>query len=205
MKVQIGNQTIEVPQGVEVKIIEDEPERKFKSGDYIKFEGVVYMIEAQTDRGYAVKEVSAPKNTDEWEIIELGFINEPKMELLPDYEEIIDEWGDAHDPVLRSKINDAWNKNREGFCPILRALYARDIDEITDHDAFQYPEWVDSPENNDGLRSGDWEDYNKMALNHMTREWDFFAANYLNHIADDCDLECILNFLHYPYLPMYQN
>ena len=204
MKVQIGNQTIEVPTGVEVKIIEDEPERKFKSGDYIKFEGVVYKIEAQTDRGYTVKEVSAPKNYH-WETIELGFINEPKMELLPDYEEIIDEWGDAHDADLRKKINDAWNKNREGFCPILRALYARDIDEITDHDAFQYPEWVDSPEYNDGLRSGDWEDYNEMALNHMTREWDFFAANYLNHIADDCDLECILNFLHYPYLPIYKD
>ena len=203
MKVQIGNQTIEVPQGVEVKII-DEEKHKFIPGQYIACNGAVYRITSLTDRGYAVKEVRAPKDADEWETIELGFINEPKMELLPDYEEIIGEWGDAHDPVLRSKINDAWNKNREGFCPILRALYARDIDEITDHDTFQYPGWVDSPEYNNGLRSGDWEDYNEMVLKYIQKEWDLFADNYLNHIADDCDLECILNFLHYPYLPMYQ-
>lgn len=203
MKVQIGNQTIEVPQGVEVKIIEDEPGRKFHSGQYISFEGGVYLIEAQTDRGYSVREVCFSEDK-EWETTEIGFINEPKMKLLPDFEEIIDEWGDAHSPELRKKINDAWNKNRAGFAPILRALYARDIDEITDHDAFHYEEWIDSPEYNDGFRSGDWEDYNEMALKHMQREWDFFAANYLNHIADDCDLECILNFLHYPYLPIFK-
>lgn len=204
MKVQIGNQTIEVPQGVEVKII-DEEKHKFVPGQYFAYNGAVYRISHLTDRGYAVKEICAPKDADEWEFIELGFINEEKMELLSDYEEIIDEWGDAHSPELRKKINDAWNKNREGFCPILRALYARDIDEITDHDAFRYKEWIDSPEYNDGFRSGDWEDYNEMALNHMTREWDFFASNYLNHIADDCDLECILNFLHYPYLPIFKD
>jgi hypothetical protein len=204
MKVQIGNQTIEVPQGVEVKII-DEEKHKFVPGQYIACNGAVYRITSLTGRGYAVKEVRAPKDADEWETIELGFINEPKMELLPDYEEIIDEWGDAHDPELRRKINDAWNKNREGFCPILRALYARDIDEITDHDAFQYKEWIDTPEFTEGLFTNDWEDYNKMALNHMQREWDFFADNYLNHIADDCDLECILNFLHYPYLSVFKD
>ena len=195
MKVQIGDQTIEVPQGVEVKIIEDEPKYKFVSGQYISFEGGVYQIEAQTDRGYAVREICPPKDMDEWEHIELGFINEPKMELLPDFEEIIDEWGDAHDPMLRKKINDAWNKNREGFCPILRALYARDIDEITDDAAFQYDEWRDSPEYREGCHDGNWDAYNEMALKHMQREWDFFAANYLNHIADNCDLECILKFL----------
>ena len=204
MKVQIGNQTIEVPQGVEVKII-DEEKHKFVPGQYVACNGAVYRITSLTDRGYAVKEIRAPKDADEWETIELGFINEPKMELLPDYEEIIDEWGDAHDPELRKKINDAWNKNREGFCPILRALYARDIDEITDHDAFRYEEWNDTPEYRNGLSTGDWEDYNEMALNHMTREWDFFADNYLNHIADDCDLECILNFLNYPYLPVFKD
>jgi hypothetical protein len=204
MKVQIGNQTIEVPEGVEVKII-DEEKHKFAPGQYVACNGAVYRITSLTDRGYAVKEVRAPKDADEWETIELGFINEPKMELLPDYEEIIDEWGDAHDPELRRKINDAWNKNREGFCPILRALYARDIDEITDHDAFQYKEWIDTPEFTEGLFTNDWEDYNEMALKHMEREWDYFADNYLNHIADDCDLECILNFLHYPYLPVYNN
>jgi hypothetical protein len=187
-----------------VKII-DEEKHKFAPGQYVACNGAVYRITRLTDRGYAVKEVRAPKDADEWETIELGFINEEKMELLPDYEEIIDWFGDAHDPELRSKINDAWNKNRAGFCPILRALYARDIDEITNHDAFQYDEWKDTPEYRYGLENEDWSDYNKMALNHMTREWDFFAGNYLNHIADDCDLECILNFLHYPYLPIFKD
>jgi hypothetical protein len=204
MKVQIGNQTIEVPEGVEVKII-DEKKHKFAPGQYVACNGAVYRITSLTDRGYAVKEVRAPKDADEWETIELGFINEEKMELLPDYEEIITDWGDAHDSELRSKINDAWNKNRAGFCPILRALYARDIDEITDHDAFQYVEWKDTPEYRYGLENDDWSDYNKMALAHMQREWDSFADNYLNHIADDCDLECILNFLHYPYLPIFKD
>jgi len=205
MKVQIGNQTIEVPQGVEVKII-DEEKHKFVPGQYVACNGAVYRITSLTDRGYAVKEIRPAKDdVYGWETIELGFINEEKMELLPDFEEIIDEWGDAHSPELRKKINDAWNKNRAGFAPILRALYARDIDEITDHDAFQYDEWKDSPEYRYGLENEDWEDYNKMALNHMQREWDFFADNYLNHIADDCDLECILNFLHYPYLPIFKD
>ena len=204
MKVQIGNQTIEVPQGVEVKIIEDNPEYKFKSGDYLSYEGGVYQVESQTDRGYAVREIKAAKGC-KWEITEIGFSQHDNMELLPDYEEIIADWGNAHNPELRKKINDAWNKNRAGFCPILRALYARDIDEITDHNAFQYKEWIDSPEYSDGRFTADWEDYNEMALKHMQREWDFFADNYLNHIADDCDLECILNFLHYPYLPVFKD
>lgn len=207
MKVQIGNQTIEVPYGVEVKIIENEnePEPKFKGGEYVSFDGGVFFITGLTARGYRVRQVRPTKSDPEDEWVEFGFFREKDLVELPDYEEIIEEWGDAHDPELRSKINDAWNKNREGFCPILRALYARDIDEITNHDAFRYEEWIDSPEYNDGFRSGDWEDYNEMALNHMTREWDFFASNYLNHIADDCDLECILNFLHYPYLPIFKD
>jgi hypothetical protein len=203
MKIQIGERIIEFPKGVEVKIIEDEDAHKFSIGQYVSYEGVVYRITALTDRGYAVKEVSIPKD-EEWETTEIGFSQEEKMVELHDYEEIIDEWGDAHDATLRRKVNDAWNKNREGFAPILRALYARDIDEITDHDAFQYEEWVDSPECMRAMAIKDWEDYNEMALKHMQREWDFFAHNYLNHIADDADLECILNFLHYPYLPIFK-
>ena len=206
MKVQIGNQTIEVPQGVEVKIIDDpKPLHIFVPGQYIAWEGGVYRITAQTDRGYAVKEIRPAKDHDDWETIEIGFGQHDKMTELPDYEEIIDEWGDAHDPELRRKINDAWNKNREGFCPILRALYARDIDEITDHDAFQYTDWLDTEVQYKAVETGDWRPYMDMVLAEMQREWDFYADNYLNHIADDCDLECILNFLHYPYLPIFKD
>ena len=110
----------------------------------------------------------------------------------------------AHDLELVRKINDAWMKNREGFYPILCALYRRDIDEITDADSFRDKEWEETKEYNDGVRSGDWTDYNDMILKLMCKEWDFYATNYLEHIADDTDLECILNFLHYPYLPIYK-
>lgn len=200
MKVKIGDQTIEVPEGVEVRIIDKEEKPKWKPkfevGDYVRFEGVVFRITGVDFWTYAVKSDNSPVKA-------ISFDSENEMEALPDYEEIIAEWGDAHDPELRKRINDAWNKNREGFAPILRTLYARDIDEITDHDAFQYEEWKDSPEYRRGVCTGDWEDYNEMALNHMQREWDDFADNYLSHIADDCDLECILAYLHYPYLPIY--
>lgn len=203
MRVQIGERVIIVPQGVEVRVIDDKP--KFKVGDYVSYNGGVFRITAFTSTGYCVDQIHPTETEPKAVWVEFSFTREPELTELPDYEEIIDAWGDAHDADLRKKINDAWNKNRAGFCPILRALYARDIDEITDHDSFMYEEWKDTSEYRHGLTTGDWEAYNTMALKHMEREWADFADNYLNHIADDCDLECILNFLHYPYLPIYQD
>jgi hypothetical protein len=111
----------------------------------------------------------------------------------------------SHDEELVRKINDAWKKNREMFCGILCALYKRDIDEITDADSFQSKEWSETDEYQKGLDTGDWKDFMDMVLSKMCEEWDFYAENYLMHVADDCDLECILNFLHYPYLPIYKD
>jgi len=111
----------------------------------------------------------------------------------------------SHDEELVRKINDAWKKNREMFCGILCTLYKRDIDEITDADSFQSKEWSETNEYQKGLDTGDWKDFMDMVLSKMCEEWDFYAENYLEHIADDCDLECILNFLHYPYLPIYKD
>ena len=130
-----------------------------------------------------------------------------------DEEERVMDSLNGHDAELVGRINHAWRKNKEMFYPILCALYKRDIDEITDADSFQIDMWC--PENGDGCReeiklayihgkiTNDWTRYNELALEDMIREWDFFATNYLEHIADDCDLECILNFLHYPLLPIY--
>ena len=122
-------------------------------------------------------------------------------------------WSISHDAELVRQINNAWDKNKRGFKEILCALYARDIEEITDADSFQIDRWRPDQADgctdeivkafNDGIRAGDWERYNELALKDMVREWDMFANNYLEHIADDCDLECILNFLHYPHLPIY--
>lgn len=118
---------------------------------------------------------------------------------------IMDEWGATHDLELIEKINHAWKKNREMFCPILCALYRRDIEEITDSDAFQVTKWIGSWQYNEGVRNDNWTPYMEMALEDMIKEWDTYAYTYLAHIADDCDLECILNFLHYPYLPIYKD
>ena len=119
------------------------------------------------------------------------------------YVEIMDTLN-GHDAELVKQINDAWNKHRESFKLILIALYERDIDEITDHDAFQYDKWHKTYEYTKGLENDDWEDYNNMVLDRMKMEWVEYADNYLEHIADDADLQCILNFMHYPYLPIWK-
>lgn len=101
----------------------------------------------------------------------------------------------GHDPDLVRRINVAWIEKKEMFRPILCALYERDIDEITDHDAFRIPAWEEWKEYNDGIRSGDWTTYNEKALVEMQTNWEDYADNYLAHIADGQDLECILDFV----------
>lgn len=122
-----------------------------------------------------------------------------------EYEETIMDTGNGHSEELVNSINHAWRKNREMFCGILCALYKRDIDEITDADSFQSKEWSETEEYQKGLDTGDWQDFMDMVLDKMCEEWDFYAENYLMHVADDCDLECILRYLHYPYLPIYKD
>ena len=111
----------------------------------------------------------------------------------------------GHDTGLVEDINRAWRKGKINFKPILCALYERDIDEITDSDAFRIPKWEETEEYNEGLETENWDAYMDMALKDMQEHWEDYADNYLQHIADDGDLECILNFLHYPYLPIYKD
>ena len=101
----------------------------------------------------------------------------------------------AHNPELVAKINAAWIEKKNKFEWIMKALYDRDIDEITDHDAFQYKEWLDTMQYEHGKLTGDWSDYMTMALEDMWCCWSDYAQNYLMHIADDGDLETILGFL----------
>lgn len=122
-----------------------------------------------------------------------------------EYEETIMDTGNGHSEELVNSINHAWRKNREMFYGILCTLYKRDIDEITDADSFHSEEWSKTEEYQKGLDTGDWQDYMDMVLAKMCKEWDFYAENYLMHVADDCDLECILRYLHYPYLPIYKD
>jgi hypothetical protein len=109
-----------------------------------------------------------------------------------------------HDEGLVEDINRAWRKGKERFKPILCALYERDIDEITDSDAFRLPRWESTREYQEGMDTEKWDAYNAMALKDMQEHWEDYASNYLQHIADDGDLECVISFLHYPYLLIYE-
>lgn len=101
----------------------------------------------------------------------------------------------GHNPDLVRTINSWWIERREAFEPILKALYERDIEEITDHYAFLFDQWKEWPEYNQGCETNNWSNYNKRALKDLQEYWEFHAENYLQHIADDGDLETILNFI----------
>lgn len=103
----------------------------------------------------------------------------------------------GHNPELVKDINIRWVEDHEMFRPILTALYDRDIDEITDSDAFQLPSWIGTSEYRLGAATEDWTQYNRMALEDMADRWMDFAENYLMHIADDQDLSAILEFVRY--------
>ena len=103
----------------------------------------------------------------------------------------------GHNTELVKEINLKWLKFKKFFRPILIALYSRDIDEITNHDAFQIPKWLAFSEYKVGCASEDWSSYNKRCLDDMVERWDLFADNYLQHIADDQDLETIITFVRY--------
>jgi hypothetical protein len=163
-------------------------------GDYLSYEGGIYKITGFTAGGIEVEEI-VPRPDNAWRIVSLDYELAAKDgEVIKDYEEIMDT-GNGHDKELVRKINAAWNKNSEAFREILCALYARDIDEITDSDAFRNPKWEDTTAYKVGFATDDWSHYNKMVLGEMTKEWDKYAENYLMHIADDGDLECILGFI----------
>ena len=164
------------------------------TGTYITYEGGVYKVTGFTNRGISVKEIASPAN--EWVIVEIGFDERDQIKVIDNYEEIMDGTN-GHNSELVDKINHAWNTKREEFCPILRILYERDIDEITDCNAFMTKSWLKSPECKIGDETGNWDEYNKMVLSNLINEWDFYAYTYLMRIADDTDLKTILNFLHY--------
>jgi len=174
-------------------------------GSVISFEAGLYKVKGANGNGLVVEPVGPKGNT--WGYFtEISFSNKDKIKVIHNYPDVMDTTQN-HDPALVGKINKAWNEKREQFCPILRALYERDIDEITDADSFQIDMW--RPDNADGCRdeiieafnhgneTGDWKRYNELALEDMCREWDMFADNYLMHIADDLDLKAILYFLRY--------
>lgn len=152
-----------------------------EKGDHISYEGGIFKITGFTERGILVEEIKPCPGNEDWIVTEIGFAKSDKVQFLPNYEDIMDTTN-GHDPELVAKINIAWNEKREMFGVILCALYKRDNDEILASDAF-----------------ADWnkvsKDYDTL-YEYMEANWDIEAYNYLQHIADDTDLECILNYLH---------
>ena len=150
-------------------------------GDFITYEGGIFKVTGISERGLLVDEVKPCEGNEDWIVCEIGFSQADKIDILPDYEEVMDTTN-GHDPELVAKINIAWNEKREMFFPIMCALYKRDNDEILASDAF-----------------ADWDkvskDYDTL-YGYMEANWDIEAYNYLRHIADDTDLECVLNYLH---------
>ena len=149
--------------------------------DHISYNGGIYLITGFSERGILVKEVGGMLDS-EWETTEIGFSQSDKVKIIPDYENVMDTTN-GHNPKLVAKINIAWNKKREMFFPIMCALYKRDLEEIMGSDAFVFA---------GKLVIWTCDD----AYNYLAKYWETEASNYLQHIADDTDLECILNYLH---------
>ena len=149
----------------------------FIKGDYISYEDGLYKVTGFSPRGILVEEIRPARNNGYIAITEISASRLAEITLVSN-EEIMDTTN-GHNRELVEKINMLWNEKREKFCPILRALYERDFDEIFSSPAF---EWTDDKESV------------KEYLHDM---WDVVADNYLQHIADDWDLETILSFLRY--------
>lgn len=179
----------EMDEFVDRKFAEIKLGDEFVEGDYIIYETGLYKITGFTSRGILVDEIrpriSPRKDNDDCVVIEIG-LSQVKNITLVSGEEIMDTTN-GHDPQLVYKINQAWNEKREKFCPILRALYERDFDEIFDSPAFQ------------------WTDGKESVKEYLHDMWDVVADNYLQHIADDWDLETILSFLRYGHVIVAQN
>lgn len=147
-------------------------------GDHISYGGGIFKVTGFNESGVLVEEIQPCPGEPDWITIEIGYSQSKNVKILPGYEDIMDITN-GHNPELVAKINIAWNEKREMFFPVMCALYKRDVQEILDSDAFTFPKY-------------DADD----AYRYLKDNWDIEAYNYLQHIADDTDLECILNYLH---------
>ena len=83
----------------------------------------------------------------------------------------------SHDRNLVKELNLKWVKYKQGFKPILCALYERDLEEIYNNETFDIEGSMDD------------------VFAELQKRWDYWAENYLMHIADDQDLEIIIKFV----------
>lgn len=130
-------------------------------------------IEPLTTKAYFKTREECARTIPKAQVVDF---DEPEQE--PDG--IIDETN-GHERELVRRINDAWNKYRGEFYPILCALYARDIEEICGSEAFAFKANALMETN----------------LEEMKANWDYYAYAYLQEIADNQDLSTILSFINY--------
>ena len=101
-----------------------------------------------------------------------------------DYEEIMNIYN-AHNPQLVKTINKLWNVARDRFRIILVALMERDAEEMLNgmnSCCFGWDETADV-------------EYVRLCV--TGNLWEDYAYDYLMHVADDGDLETIINFIRY--------
>ena len=171
----------EIDKFVQTRLGELKCEDIFKSdaviGSVIRFAERLYKVKGANGVGLVVEPIGPKGNT--WSYYtQIGYASKDKIKFIRNYPDVMDTTN-GHDPELVGKINRAWSEKREQFCPILRALYDRDIKEIMDSDAW------------------DWTDDVESVKETLHDDWDVHADNYLMHIADDWDLKAILYFLRY--------
>ena len=93
----------------------------------------------------------------------------------------------AHNKDLVDKINELWSSEEKHnrFQPILVVYMLRDLDEMYDNNCFG--EASDE-------RTKKFFDENVNA-EYLSTHWEDLAEYYLMRVADDTDLECIIDFI----------
>lgn len=87
----------------------------------------------------------------------------------------------AHSVDLVKRINYAWETNKDGFHHIILALMKRDIEEMVDKNIF-------------GEASEVTQSYDEL-FKLCEDGWEDITTYYLMRVADDADLEMILNMV----------
>jgi hypothetical protein len=148
-------------------------------GDYLSYKGGFFKVTGFDINNILVKTIIGCTDSTACVPGAISFSDSKEVKILSGYEDIMETNG--HDPELVKKINAAWNSRRMTFYPIMNALFDRDLDEIMDSEAFDFSEHIDRDE----------------AFIELQSRWEGYAYIYLTNIADDSDLECILNFVHF--------
>lgn len=93
----------------------------------------------------------------------------------------------AHNKDLVNKINELWNseERHNRFQPILVAFMQRDLEEMYDKNCFG--------EASDEKTEKFFDE--NVNVSYLFSHWEDLAEYYLMRVADDADLQCIIDFI----------